>query len=76
MYATCLAVLRNRVAHEARTVTGPRQRDTLALHAGDEMTERGVRAEELLQADGGLLFDGYRLDAPPEWRQPIPRDEP
>jgi predicted nucleotidyltransferase len=33
-------------------------------------------AEELLQADGGLLFDGYRLDAPPEWRQPIPRDEP
>ena len=33
-------------------------------------------AEELLQADGGLLFDGYRLDAPPEWRQPFPRNEP
>ena len=24
-------------------------------------------AEELLQPDGGLLFEGYRLDAPPEW---------
>jgi predicted nucleotidyltransferase len=26
-------------------------------------------AEELLEAAGGLLFDGYRADAPPTWRQ-------
>jgi hypothetical protein len=26
-------------------------------------------AEELLVPQGGLLFEGYRLDAPPEWRK-------
>jgi nucleotidyltransferase-like protein len=28
-------------------------------------------ADELLRPDGGLLFDGYRLEAPPEWRKPL-----
>ena len=28
-------------------------------------------AEALLQTHGGLLFDGYRGDAPPEWRKPL-----
>jgi|SRR5262245_44530761 len=28
-------------------------------------------AEELLQAHGGLFFDGRRGDAPPQWRKPI-----
>lgn len=28
-------------------------------------------AEDLLAPDGGLLFDGYRLDAPSSWRKPI-----
>jgi hypothetical protein len=28
-------------------------------------------AEELLAPDGGLLFEGYRLDAPAEWRKPL-----
>lgn len=28
-------------------------------------------AEELLQTHGGLLFEGYRGDAPPEWRKPL-----
>jgi hypothetical protein len=27
-------------------------------------------AEELLQASGGPLFEGYRADAPPTWRKP------
>ena len=27
-------------------------------------------AEDLLQAGGGLLFEGYRADAPPTWRKP------
>jgi hypothetical protein len=30
-----------------------------------------VFAEELLQTHGGLLFEGYRGDAPPEWRKPL-----
>jgi predicted nucleotidyltransferase len=25
-------------------------------------------AEDMLQPDGGMLFEGFRLDAPPEWR--------
>jgi len=28
-------------------------------------------AEELLGPDGGFLFDGFRLDAPAEWRTPM-----
>lgn len=28
-------------------------------------------AEALLRANGGFLFDGYRLNAPPEWRRPL-----
>jgi hypothetical protein len=28
-------------------------------------------AEELLQTNGGLLFEGYKRDAPPEWRKPL-----
>jgi hypothetical protein len=28
-------------------------------------------AEELLRPSGGLLFEGHRLDAPPEWRKPL-----
>jgi len=27
-------------------------------------------AAEILEPDGGFLFDGYRLDAPPDWRKP------
>lgn len=26
-------------------------------------------AEEILEPDGGFLFDGYRLDAPSDWRK-------
>jgi hypothetical protein len=29
-------------------------------------------AEELLRPSGGFLFDGYRLQAPPEWRRRSP----
>jgi hypothetical protein len=34
---------------------------------------RGViaLAEDLLGPDGGFLFDGFRLDAPAEWRTPM-----
>ena len=28
-------------------------------------------SEELLQAHGGLFFEGHRGDAPPQWRKPI-----
>ena len=28
-------------------------------------------SEELLQARGGLFFEGHRGDAPPQWRKPI-----
>jgi hypothetical protein len=28
--------------------------------------------EELLQPTGGLLFDGYRLEAPADWTKPLP----
>jgi hypothetical protein len=28
--------------------------------------------EELLQPTGGLLFDGYRLEAPSDWTKPLP----
>lgn len=28
-------------------------------------------AEDTLQPDGGFAFDGYRQDAPPEWRKPL-----
>jgi hypothetical protein len=28
-------------------------------------------AEQLLAPGGGLLFDGYRLDAPAAWRKPM-----
>jgi hypothetical protein len=27
-------------------------------------------AAEILEPDGGFLFDGYRLDAPSDWRKP------
>jgi hypothetical protein len=27
-------------------------------------------AEEVLRPNGGFLFDGYRGDAPAEWRKP------
>jgi hypothetical protein len=27
-------------------------------------------AEEMLEPDGGFLFDGYKLDAPSDWRNP------
>ncbi len=35
------------------------------------VTEEVIRlAEELLKEAGGMLFEGFRLDAPPEWRRP------
>jgi predicted nucleotidyltransferase len=39
------------------------------LFAGGDIDPVIALAEQLLQADGGLLFDGYRLDAPQEWRR-------
>ena len=33
-------------------------------------------AEELLGRHGGLLFEGYRLDAPSEWRRAVPPNSP
>jgi predicted nucleotidyltransferase len=36
----------------------------------DEAGEVIRLAEELLRASGGLLFEGYRADAPPTWRRP------
>ena len=33
-------------------------------------------AEELLGRHGGLLFEVYRLDAPPEWRRAVPPNSP
>jgi len=30
-----------------------------------------VLAEDLVRPDGGLLFDGYRVEARPEWRKPL-----
>jgi predicted nucleotidyltransferase len=42
-----------------------------ALFTRGEVDSVIALAEELLAPDGGPLFDGYRLDAPAEWRKPI-----
>ena len=42
-----------------------------ALFTEGEVGSVIALAEGLLESDGGLLFDGYRLDAPAEWRKPI-----
>lgn len=46
-------------------------------HSFEDLFQRGdpqaiiALAEEVLGPDGGFLFEGYRLDAPPEWRKPL-----
>jgi hypothetical protein len=40
------------------------------LFAGGDTAEVVALVDDVLRPLGGLLFDGFRLDAPPAWRSP------
>jgi len=43
----------------------------IALSGSNPLSNVIALAEELLAPDGGFLFDGYRLEAPLQWKKPF-----